>query len=360
MIQKLQRNEYLRRFDNMPIVEQQELMSRIGLWLTTQTAHLLPLMENQASRLNNSITCSTTWNDAACAAWSEGVRLLTPFAYEDDSWLPDMLYVKAARRCIRWMLKKLQSVHALYAPQTDTTATPLEQTLSTQEQPQPEKRHRGRPRKNESTTSPLPATVPVASASGPLSAAGAPLLHPTRPKHIDQYVHLLPEKTQKRAAQVKDLLAQLDTAREKARLLMDGNDATARAGWMAAATRIDNTLHSIYKELDTEWEKLVKAGRVTVDDLGNAHVIPSATTSATEPTVATNTPSDPARRRTLRKWLGDTRRGNGATREEHIKKWRENFREYLALEGDTAFSDEKLMSAAKHYGIKPKDLKDEK
>ena len=59
-----------------------------------------------------------------------------------------------------------------------------------------------------------------------------------------------------------------------------------------------------------------------------------------------------ARRRVLRKWLVDTRRGNSdKAREEHIRKWWENFTEFLTLEGNAAYEDEKIIEAAKHYGI---------
>ena len=59
-----------------------------------------------------------------------------------------------------------------------------------------------------------------------------------------------------------------------------------------------------------------------------------------------------ARRRELRKWLIDTRRGNSdKTREEHIRKWNENFKEFLTFEGDAAYKDVKIIEAAKHYGI---------
>ena len=59
-----------------------------------------------------------------------------------------------------------------------------------------------------------------------------------------------------------------------------------------------------------------------------------------------------ARRRELRKWLVDTRRGNSEkAREEHIRKWRENFKEFLTFEGDAAYQDVKILEAAKHYGI---------
>lgn len=59
-----------------------------------------------------------------------------------------------------------------------------------------------------------------------------------------------------------------------------------------------------------------------------------------------------ARRRELRKWLVDTRRGNSDnTREEHIRKWHENFKEFLTFEGDAAYKDVKILETAKHYGI---------
>ena len=67
------------------------------------------------------------------------------------------------------------------------------------------------------------------------------------------------------------------------------------------------------------------------------------------------------RRRELRKWLVDTRRGNSDnTREEHIRKWHENFTEYLTFEGDTAYKDAKIIEAAKHYGIELTQVKTEK
>ena len=59
----------------------------------------------------------------------------------------------------------------------------------------------------------------------------------------------------------------------------------------------------------------------------------------------------------LRKWLVDTRYGNGDTRSEYVKRWKENFKQYAALEGETAFEDEKMLAAAEHYGIDLKKLR---
>jgi hypothetical protein len=187
---------------------------------------------------------------------------------------------------------------------------------------------------------------------------------PVRPKHIDQYVHLLPQKTQERASQVKGLLRDLDDAREKARLLMDMGDSPDKIElWARHVTRLDNAVKSIYRELDSEWDKLVKQGRVWVDDLGNAHVKPlpqplpkgegeDGATEAAGAAAQELTSEQKHRRRELRKFLTDTRRGNGDTREEHVNKWKENFKEYLTLEPkEKALADQKIIEAMKHYNI---------
>ena len=38
------------------------------------------------------------------------------------------------------------------------------------------------------------------------------------------------------------------------------------------------------------------------------------------------------------------------TKKEHAKKWTEKFAEYLSIEGESAFEDEKIKAAAEHYG----------
>ena len=188
---------------------------------------------------------------------------------------------------------------------------------------------------------------------------------PVRPKHIDQYAYLLPKGTQERAGAVRGLLRELDEAREKMRLLMVGVNAKpdARAAWARKATRIDATLKGIYKELDAEWEKLVKSGRITVDALGNAYVVEgdqsdrntrsnlSNQSSQSSPTELTS--EQKARRRELRKWLIDLRRGKeGGAREKRIEQWKMNWKEYLTLEPlEEAMKDEKVVAAAEHFGI---------
>ena len=60
-----------------------------------------------------------------------------------------------------------------------------------------------------------------------------------------------------------------------------------------------------------------------------------------------------ARRRELRKWLIDLRRGkDGEARERRIEQWKMNWKEYLTLEPlEAALKDEKVVAAAAHFGI---------
>ena len=167
----------------------------------------------------------------------------------------------------------------------------------------------------------------------------------------------------------------MDEAREKMRLLMEDVNAKpdARAAWARKATRIDATLKGIYRELDSEWEKLVRSGRITVDALGNASLSPDPspkrrgviTDCRQEEGASTPLPTgdgmgerpltseQKARRRELRKWLIDLRRGKeGEARERRIEQWKMNWKEYLTLEPlELALKDEKVVAAAAHFGI---------
>ena len=180
---------------------------------------------------------------------------------------------------------------------------------------------------------------------------------------------------QERAGAVRGLLRELDWTREKMRLLMEdvNTKPDARAAWAKRATKIDATLKGIYKELDAEWEKLVKSGRITVDALGNASLSPDPspkgrgviTDGGQEAGASTPLPvgewmgerpltsEQKARRRELRKWLIDLRRGKeGEAREKRIEQWKENWKEYLTLEPlELALKDEKVVAAAAHFGI---------
>lgn len=189
---------------------------------------------------------------------------------------------------------------------------------------------------------------------------------PARPKHIDQYVHLLPKATQERASQYGELMQQLGEARDNMQLLMDDDHASAksREQWAKQATKLDKKIRALKEELDREWEKVAESGRVVIDDLGMAHLVPTSQCDAALnddgalPSAISHQPSDLSseqrkRRRDLRKWLIDLRRGKeGKDRERRIEQWRVNWKEYLTLEPrEKALEDEKVLEAAKHFGI---------
>jgi hypothetical protein len=96
-----------------------------------------------------------------------------------------------------------------------------------------------------------------------------------RPRHIDQYVHLLPEATQKRAAMYGELMREFDLSREKLRIVMEDPHASDmdREQWAKRVSKLDEQIGAIRKELDREWEKVAASGRVVVDELGMAHLV---------------------------------------------------------------------------------------
>ena len=191
---------------------------------------------------------------------------------------------------------------------------------------------------------------------------------PARPKHIDQYVHLLPKATQERASQYGDLMRQLGEARDNMQLLMDDDHASAksREQWAKQATKIDKKIRALKEELDREWEKVAESGRVRVDALGNAFLTPDGESLGTaadgeggEQKPVELTSEQKKRRRDLRKWLIDLRRGKeGKDREKRIEQWHVNWKEYLTLEPrEKALEDEKILEAAKHFDINIEELK---
>ena len=398
MIRKISSSDYLKRLDNMTGEERQAYLERVGKWLCSNAAQrLVRHMGDPGAQLQNVMVCSTGWNDKECEVFDEGVQLLTAVVHSEDTWLPDMLYVKAAKRVIRRMTEILKRVCQEAAMDiavregrsmsgdSRLTAKPdgkggLLFKLQAETGPRGTKlvdarnlspgRNANKKPKEESAEGTTIATQAVGEGSQTKTTTE---LKPVRPKHIDQYVHLLPEKTQERAAQVKDLLRDMDASREKMRLLMDDETASAadREAWAKKVTSIDNKIRKIYDELDREWDKLVKEGRVVLDDLGNARVVESARGQVPG---SANSPDGSARylspgrlteltseqkkqRKALRKWLTDTRYGNGATREDYVKRWQENFKKFLEYDGEAAYEDEKILAAAKHYDIEMSRLR---
>ena len=341
MVNRIKNENYLKRYDNMTSDERALYEDRVGKWLLSYASVLAMKSDEEGASLQNVLQCSAVWNDNECRVFEEGICLLTALVGV-DTWLPDMVYIKSAKRVMKRMVQTLEAVVSggSAGSQADT----------------PEYGLKKRAQESPSSVPKTPATRTAADTGNVKAVSENPA--PARPRHIDQYVHLLPKKTQDRAAQYGPLMRELDEAREKLRLLMndDNTSSSDREAWAKKVTSIDKTIASIRKELDSGWDNLVKEGRVVLDDLGNARVI--------ERSPITHQPSDinpqtsltseqKARRRELRKWLTDTRRGNGDKRKEHVKRWNENFKEYLTLEPkDKALKDQKILNAAAYYGIR--------
>lgn len=370
MVQKLQTSEYLKRVDNMSAEERDAYEKRVGEWLGRYGVRMKELAETSDARMLNVIQMGLSWNDEDCQAFEEGALLISALTATGETWLPDMLYMKSTRRVIHRILSLMDDLlkqnnrgHIVGNPNPARDASG--ESTGDAEQG-------GESAGSAESVGPKMTAGEESQGSG-TADTGDRISEPDtseadqepgeegevtiqRPTHIDQYVHLLPEKTQERASKVGDLLRDLDVAREKERLLMEDKTASDadRARWAKISTSIDNRLKSIYKELDSEWAKFVKSGRVTVDDLGNVRVAPAESETdgaGADAEPAELTSEQKARRRDLRKWLVDTRRGNGDTREEHVKKWQENFKEFVGFDGDAAYEDEKIKAAAEHYGI---------
>lgn len=371
MVQKLQTSEYLKRVDNMSAEERDAYEKRVGEWLGHYGVRMKELAETSDARMLNVIQMGLSWNDEDCQAFEEGALLISALTATGETWLPDMLYMKSTRRVIHRILSLMDDLtnttnrgHIVGNPNPARDASGESTGDAEQGGESAGSAESVGPKMTAGDAVHDSGTADTGDRASEPDPSGADQEPGTdgeviiqRPTHIDQYVHHLPEKTQERAAKVGDLLRDLDVAREKERLLMEDKTASDadRARWAKISTSIDNRLKSIYKELDSEWAKLVKSGRVTVDDLGNVRVAPAESETdgaGADAEPAELTSEQKARRRDLRKWLVDTRRGNGDTREEHVKKWQENFKEFVGFDGDAAYEDEKIKAAAEHYGIK--------
>lgn len=326
MIKKINASEYLKRYDNMSAAERSDYEKRVGEWRAAGVSLLMQKTTDPNASLQNVFQVSIMWNDEECQTFEQGVRLLSALVAVADTRLPDLLYAISAKRAIRRMCEALGGIEG-----KDGADTQPSDIATTTPAPQP-------------------------SAQAAQSSAQASQLSnavPSRPKHIDQYVHLLPQKTQERASQVQGLYRELDQLRERERLLMsaDGVNPADREAVAKAIVSADNRLGSILRELDREWAKLVEEGRVVVDDLGNARVRPSEPNEPNKPNEPIDLTSEQkARRRELRRWLIDMRRGNDKTRDKHVEKWTAFFREFAAID-PSAYNDAKVLEAARHYGI---------
>ena len=335
MIKKITSEEYLRRIDNMTFAEKDDYLRRVGEWIRSQARLIERKAYDQTAMFQNVLQISAAWNDDECRVWEEGARLLTALMQVSDTWLPDKLYTMAAKRTILQMIACLKTARKFAG--------------------QPGEERQGQPKQQP----PHSVSVPV---SGDMPQPvlppmkHEPITHVTpmivRPRHIDQYAHLLPEKTQEKAAQYGPLMRELDSAREKLRLLADDKHSSAkdREAWAKKIVAIDKQVKAIRTELDREWDNLVKKGGVVMDDLGNVrvmepHSVPGTVCGMTE---EEKEMKDHQRKAALlRKWLIDKR---NAKTEKQKEKWLKKYREMVELGGEDTVTD-KVRDAAKYYEV---------
>ena len=393
----------MKRVASMTEVERLDLAKRVGEWLDSSAKLLMSHTNDPLARMQSVMQMGGEWNDAEQEAFMEGVRLLTPFMAIADTWLPTMIYTKAARRCILNMIEVLRT----HAPKLKVTpksipdrvaspkpekmqtkdpqiqfspksALPIKPTTSTQPTDKP-KNKVGRPRKmtKEEEQAALSNNLFAPNENKVANEATSLPIIP-RPKHIDQYVYLLSERTQRHAAQYGPLMRELEQARSNMKLLIDDPHAkpSERERWAKITVKTDNQIAAIRRELDAGWANLVDTGRVIIDDMGMAHIIDPETGQIADPKPAVVLPADDAQEKPkeqpkpkekpkpltpeekakrisyLQKWLRDPR---ATATEERKKQWEENAHELLHLGGTLS---DAMVKAGEHYGAKiPKQKK---
>lgn len=388
MIKKILVRDYLKGYGEMTAEERKAFVGRVGEWLTKDGARLLAMTDRPLARSQNLMTVTTRWLAEDCRAMAEGISLLSAMVAVTDTWLPTQIYMKSAYRAVRQVVGVLMEsakgqFNGLNLLVNPVTGAPMPMTNNTATGQRGAAAHYNQgPKRAAGAGAGKPQALPSSVAGTGQTEKPLPMIKtvgkeydaatntvmvqcavvPARPKHIDQYVHLLPKATQERAAGYGELMQQLGEARDNMQLLMDDDHASAksREQWAKQATRIDKKIRALKEELDREWEKVAASGRVRVDALGNAFLVPDGELSDTtadgegveqEPVKLTS--EQKKRRRDLRKWLIDLRRGKeGKDREKRIEQWHVNWQEYLTLEPkEKALQDEKILEAARHFGI---------
>lgn len=369
MIKKLLNSEYLTGIERMTEEERTSYLNRVGEWLRSDGTRLLELTDRPMAKAQNIMILSARWTREDCDAAHEGVRLMSALMDVTETWLPSVLWVKSGWRAIRQIVDILSKVRD-EGVENEAWTTPTEKAHTTYNDVQP-----ALPNKQESVITKTQKEAKPVIPEKPQGKVPMQSGIPVRPRHIDQYAHLLPQKTQERAAQYGPLMREMDEARENLRLLMRDPEANAasRESWAKKITKIDDTLRSIRHELDTEWERLVEKGRVVVDELGFTHIVDVEATNAQETDTTTPEPKKAGRKPMtdeekaakaaereerqkheqmrqvglIRKWLIDTRNANT---EEQKEKWIKKYREMVALGGEKAVT-KKVLKAASYYGI---------
>lgn len=360
MIRKVKKEEYLKRYGVMSDKERKDYQNRAGEWLSGGGRLLLEMTERPMARAQNIMLLSARWKEPEVRAFAEGARLMTALVDVVDTWLPTQLYAKSAYRAVRQMNTLLGEVSG-GGSATQQTKKALRETPAAKAHGTVAagKAHGTGAQQNLKTESLKPESSRVV---------------PPRPRHIDQYVHLLPEATQKRAAGYGELVREFDISREKLRIVMDDVHASDRdrEQWAKKVSRLDEKIGDIRRELDREWEKVEASGCVVMDDLGMAHLVDATDPAhpldgrevaitqtgggekgAEKTALKTDEKANDLRRAALlRKWLIDTRYGNkdAEKRAKYQEKWREKYHEMVRLGGMESVT-EKVREAAKHYEI---------
>ena len=397
MIRKILTRNYLKGYGDMSAEERGAFVGRVGEWLAQDGARLLTMTDRPLARSQSLLTVTTRWTAEDCRAMADGISLMSAMVAVAETWLPTQIYMKSAYRAVRQVVDVLSRFgigHGTFLRPDGSKRPEAERNIKATAQAtsgrgaaahcnhEPKRTAGAGAGKPQALPTPVGAGAANAPAGKPQDTAavqtGNPLMMiktvgkeydaatdtvkvqcavvPARPKHIDQYIHLLPKATQERAAEYGDLMRKLGEARDNLWLLMDDEHASAksREQWAKQATRLDKKIRAIREELDREWDKVVESGRVVVDDLGMAHLVPTgADGEDVEQEQVELTSEQKKRRRELRKWLIDLRRGKeGKDREKRIEQWRVNWREYLTLEPrELAMQDQKILGAAEHFGL---------
>ena len=372
MIKKLLNSEYLTGIERMTKEEKTAYLNRVGEWLRSDGIRLLELTDRPMAKSQNIMLLSARWSKEDSNAVHEGVRLMSALVDVADTWLPSVLWTKSGWRAIRQIVNILSDTKE---GRKKDVPSPGTQTTNVGQKPGADDDRKHTESKGQPKPSAGKETVAVAPVAKPQGTIPVQLGIPVRPRHIDQYAHLLPKKTQERAAQYGPLMRKMDEARENLRLLMKDPEANAasRESWAKKVTKIDDTLRSIRHELDVEWERLVEKGNVVVDDLGQAHIVDVEKESAPEPEDVTQEPKKAGRKpmteeekaakaaereekkkqekihqvALIRKWLIDTRNANT---DEQKEKWIQKYHEMVAIGGEQSVT-KKVLEAAAYYGI---------
>ena len=416
MIQRIRPSEYLTDIRTMTDGERKDYLKRVGEWLAGSGRRLMQMTDRPMALSQNVVQLSVRWTADECRMFRDGTLLLTALVKTCDTWLPAQLYARSANRAVRKICHELAEVSGFKFQvsgkadakiQTPPLTPPLDgRGAATALQPRgakqnpaamqnptakqsqgakqsPEAKRANHAAANQPQGTPLPSRggagagsqpETLRSTSGRLLPTGRKNLKPgtsgtavPRPDHISQYIHLLPEATQERAKDYGSLMRQMEEAHANLALVADDPKAsdTVRKMWAKKVSDLDKLIGSLRRELDAEWEKVVKTGRVVMDDLGMAHVlaggehvssdkfqVPGADGNDLKPETLDLKPEDKAKLKSLRSWLRDTRgpKEPGEKRDAYVARWMEKYREMVALGGPDTVTDA-VRKAAELYGI---------